>query len=106
MLLTANLKRGVVMDHDSEKHAIELLQCLAQDKKRLGLLLGAGCPSALRTDLDKALIPDITGLTKIVREQVCSCNLEEHWNSICQQMAEDGKPDPNIESILSRVRGL
>jgi hypothetical protein len=106
VLLTLRPKRGVVMDHDSEKHAIELLQCLAQDKKHLGLLIGAGCPSALRNASNEALIPDISGLTKTVKEQVCSCNLKENWNNICQHLADDGNSDPNIENILSRVRGL
>ena len=41
-----------------------LQQCLASDKKPLGLFFGAGCPKAV------GLIPDISGITKLVREKL------------------------------------
>jgi len=94
------------MSHDLERQAGQLLQCLTQDKKPLGLLLGAGCPYSIKDEEGEALIPDIKGLTEIVKEQVCSTDFAEPWPNVCAQLAEDGTRQPNIEDILSRVRGL
>jgi hypothetical protein len=94
------------MENSPERQATQLLQCLTQDKKPLGLLLGAGCPYSIKGAMDKPLIPDIRGLTEIVREMVCRKDYGEPWGNICSQLQEDGKNEPNIEDILSRVRGL
>ena len=94
------------MENNPEKQTNQLLQCLTQDKKPLGLLLGAGCPYSIRDTEDKPLIPNIKGLTEVVREMVCREECAEPWENICLQEKEDGKQEPNIEDILSRVRGL
>lgn len=93
------------MSNDPERQGSELLQCLTQDKKPLGLLLGAGCPYSIKEQPNKPLIPDIKGLTEIVKEGVCNANWEHPWENICSQLKEDDKAE-NIEEILSRVRGL
>ena len=52
------------------------------------------------------MIHNIKGLTEVVREMVCREECAEPWENICLQEKEDGKQEPNIEDILSRVRGL
>lgn len=94
------------MFHDPERLTSELLQCLTQDKKRLGLLLGAGCPYSMKDEEGKPMIPDIEGLTQVVRSEVCCEDCAEPWENVCEQLSQDTGKEPNIEHILSRVRGL
>lgn len=93
------------MSNDPERQASQILQCLTQDKKPLGLLLGAGCPYSVKDESDNCLIPDIRGLTEIVKGNVCR-DYEAHWSKIYSQLEDDGCTEPNIEKILSHVRGL
>ena len=46
------------------RHLNYLQQCLSNDKKPLGLFLGAGCPMAIRAngDCSSPLIPDVAGI--------------------------------------------
>lgn len=86
-----------------------LQQCLSSDKKPLGLFLGAGCPMSVKIGLDPQLplIPDIAGITQIVRETIAKCNeygpllkiIDEHFK-------KDGRKDISIEDILSHIRAL
>ena len=94
------------MVDDPERLTNELLQCLTQDKKRLGLLLGAGCPYSIKDKAGKPLIPDIRGLTEVVKSEVCCGDCAKPWKNVCGQLLQDTGDEPNIEDILSRVRGL
>lgn len=94
------------MDHDPERQANHLLQCLMQDKKPIGFLLGAGCPFSIKDGANNPLIPDIKGLTEIVSEKIRLGPNLKSWEMILAQLKDDGCVAPNIEDILSRVRGL
>ncbi len=94
------------MSNDPERMANQLLQCLTQDKKPLGFLLGAGCPCSIKDGSGAPLIPDIRGITEAVAKEICSKEWEEPWKTVCSQLTEDGESNPNIEDILSRVRSL
>lgn len=94
------------MNDDPERLTSELLQCLTQDKKRLGFLLGAGCPYSIKDETNNPLIPDIDGLTEVVKSEVCCEDCAEPWKNVCEQLLLDTGTEPNIEDILSRVRGL
>jgi hypothetical protein len=99
----------MTIEHDPMKQVNYLQQCLSQDKKPLGLFLGAGCPVAIKIGKGKSdpLIPDIAGITKIVREKLPECKdcgpplkiLEEHF-------AKDGRDGTTVEDMLSHVRAL
>jgi hypothetical protein len=94
------------MSDDSEREVSQLLQCLLQDKKPLGFLLGAGCPFSVMDESNNPLVPDIKGLTEAVKNKVCQGSCTESWKEICSQLEEDTDEEPNIEDILTRVRGL
>lgn len=89
-------------------HQISVLQqALSSDKSRIAFLLGAGCSTAIRVKTDdseqtEALIPDIAGLTKIVREKLKDLNIE----TICARLNKSSSRETNIEEILSHVRIL
>jgi hypothetical protein len=95
--------------HDPNKQVGYLQQCLSSDKKPLGLFLGAGCPVAIISQDGKKspLIPDIAGITNVVREKLAKCKecspllatVEEHFKT-------DGRNDTNVEDILSHIRAL
>jgi hypothetical protein len=94
------------MINDPERIANELLQCLTEVKRPIGFLLGAGCPYSIKGEDGKPLIPDIAGLTQAVRDTVCGGDCAQPWDKIYKQILKDTGKEPNIEDVLSRVRGL
>jgi hypothetical protein len=86
----------------------ELRQILAQGRKRIGVLLGAGAPASLKVNRDTgsldavgdALIPTIAGLTARVLDALAG----DH--SALASVREDLPPESNVEHVLSRVRSL
>jgi len=62
----------MTMIEDPRRQLSYLQQCLSSDKKPLGLFLGAGCPMAIRLDGDeqRPLIPDVAGISRIVRDDL------------------------------------
>jgi hypothetical protein len=95
--------------HNPDRFMADFRQILAQGRKRVGLLIGAGAP--LSITIDKAtgklsatgqpLIPAVAGLTKIVIESLTG----EYKSAVSAIVSELGS-EANIEAILSRVRLL
>lgn len=87
--------------HNPDQYMSALRQIIAQGRKRIGLLIGAGAPAGIFPDPDgKPLIPAVAGLT----EMVLAALAEDFGAALDAIRAE--LPDPNIEAILSRVRSL
>jgi len=94
---------------DPNKQLGYLQQCLSSDKKPLGLFLGAGCPMAVRQNGDEEapLIPDIAGITRIVRDELekdTACKpllkiVDEHFE-------KDNRTDKTVENLLTHIRAL
>lgn len=94
--------------HNPDRYMADLRQILSQGKKRIGLLIGAGAPVSLRVDNDgkvsntgKPIIPDVAGLTKLVRDGLDDSD-EEAVKALLSELGNN----PNIETILTRVRRL
>jgi len=94
--------------HNPDRFMSDLRQVLSQGRKRIGLLVGAGAPLAIRVndqgDLDpdgKSLIPGVDKLTERATAHVPT-NRRAALDAIRQELGADA----NIESILSRVRLL
>lgn len=85
-----------------------LSQCLSQSKRPLGLLLGAGCPVSIKVaDADercRPLIPDIAGLTSLVNRSMEDSSSD--YRALLSRLRDDLDHAPNIEEILSHIRGL
>lgn len=86
----------------------DLRQVLSQGRKRIGLLVGAGGPLAIRIDNDRRLdpfgsplIPGVEALTSSVIKA-----LPQPQATIVQNIIKELGPTANIETILSRVRLL
>ncbi len=94
--------------HDPIRQIKYLRQTLSQNKKPLGFFLAAGCPLAVDMTKDKKpLIPDIAGLTKFVSDELKSKNKKKNtYDLLLNELNKSGNQNPNIEDILSFVRGL
>jgi hypothetical protein len=96
-------------EHDLERSLDPVWQCLAQDKRPIAFLLGAGCPSAVKiasTDGDDvALIPDVAGLTELI---VGELGADEQVRPLLTKLIEiqkaDLSRDPTLEDMLTWLR--
>jgi SIR2-like domain len=91
--------------HNLDQYMSDLRQILAQGKKRIGILLGAGAPVSINmsTIPDKhiPLIPAIPGLTKAVKDA-----LTENESNLVATVTKSIGEAANIEDILSKIRSL
>ena len=94
--------------HDPVRQLKYLRQTLSQNKKPLGFFLAAGCPLAVNMPEGKfPLIPDIAGLTKFVSKELQSKDKKKNkYDILLDELIKTGNKNPNIEDILSFVRGL
>lgn len=86
-----------------------LQQALASDKMRVAFFLGAGCPVSIRVPdgtKTKPLIPNIEGLTDLIRQNVNASEYHKVSFSKILDLLDDTKSKQNIEHILTRVRNL
>jgi hypothetical protein len=87
--------------HNPDQYMASLRQIVAQGRKRLGILVGAGAPAGIPSpDGSGPLIPAVAVLTERVLEALASV----HGKTLDSIKGEID--NPNIESILSRVRSL
>lgn len=94
--------------HNPDRFMSDLRQVLSQGRKRIGLLVGAGAPLAIRVnetnEIDekgKSLIPGVEALT-----QQATSGLSSVESGAIGAIAASLGSDANIESILSRIRLL
>jgi len=94
--------------HNPDRFMVDLRQILTQGRKRIGLLIGAGAPVALKVnaqgkldDNGEPLIPDVERLTQAVLD-----DLEPDNRSFVDILLPELGEKPNIEMILTRVRRL
>lgn len=95
-----------MVTHEVSRVINELTQCLSEDKRDLGLFLGAGCPASIKIgeDGEDPLIPGIKGLTEKVLD-----GIEENTDvqdTVFEQLSEDGISEPDVEDILTHLRSL
>ena len=95
--------------HNPDRYMADLRQILSQGRKRIGLLIGAGAPTAIRVDGEgrivedggDPLVPDVAGLTDAVVGA-----LSEDDKEIIEALKLELKGLINIETILTQVRKL
>lgn len=87
--------------HNPDQYMASLRQIIAQGRKRIGLLVGAGAPAGIiPPGSDKPLIPAVAGLTDMVMEA-----LKDKYGKTLEAVQAEIE-NPNIENILSRIRTL
>lgn len=103
--------------HDPIRQSKYLRQTLSQDKKPVGFFISAGCPLAVNMPVKEEwpLIPDVAGLTKYIREEIdketsieenATRSLVDAYTQLIEEVVKTGKTNPNIEDILSFLRGM
>lgn len=95
------------MSENPMRHIASLRDCLSSHKRPLAVLLGAGCPLAVRDNSGNPIIPAVDGLTDAVRTAVEeNQDLQEALGRIDEQFKADGRGRPNVEDLLTHVRAL
>ncbi len=95
--------------HNPDRYMADLRQILSQGRKRIGLLIGAGAPTAIRVDGDgrivedggDPLVPDVAGLTDAVVSA-----LTEDDKAVIEILKSELTGLINIETILTQSRKL
>ena len=95
--------------HDPDLYMADLRHILSHGTKRIGLLVGAGAPTAVHVDDEnqivthggQPLIPDVTGLTTSVLADV-----PEADQQVLAALRQDLTGPDNIEALLTRARQL
>ncbi len=88
--------------HNPDQYMYDFKHIMTHGKKKIGVLIGAGAPVSIDIGIDewKPLIPDIAGLTKIVKERLTPTELTVY------DSLENEIPNCNLELALSRIRSL
>lgn len=87
--------------HNPDQYMSSLRQIIAQGRKRIGLLIGAGAPASITAPgSSDPLIPVVAGLSQIVFDA-----LAPTYGATLDAIRAD-IPNANIEDVLSRVRSL
>ena len=102
--------------HDPIRQSKYLRQTLSQDKKPIGFFISAGCPLAVSMPEGAwPLIPDVAGLTQFIADEISlettaqpgfERSLCEIYKLLVEEIVKTGKNKPNIEDILSFLRGM
>lgn len=94
--------------HNPDRFMSDLRQVLSQGRKRIGILVGAGAPLAIRVNEKNEIDPDGKSLIPGVEELTVQATngLSETERAAIGAIKESLGSSANIESILSRIRLL
>lgn len=93
--------------HCPYRRTTDLLQRLAPNKMRVGFFIGAGCSLSVKDNDGKPLIPEIAGLTELVKGHLDDdANLKVFAQTAWDRVAARGIPTPTVEDVLGHIRTL
>jgi hypothetical protein len=94
--------------HNPDQYMASLRQILSQGRKRLGFLIGAGAPLAIKVNATGALDPAGRPLIPAVNEltNMTMAALKGEYSTAATSIRGELGATSNIEAILSRVRLL
>jgi hypothetical protein len=94
--------------HNPDRFMSDLRQVLSQGRKRIGILVGAGAPLALRVNAKNEIDPEGKSLIPGVEEltQQATSGLSATQTAAIDSIKASLGGSANIESILSRIRLL
>ena len=87
--------------HNPDQYMYGFRQIASSGKKKIGILIGAGAPVGINvstTGKHESLIPDLAGLTKIIRSKLTEKELSVYEN------LHNSIENANLEKVLSRTR--
>jgi hypothetical protein len=87
--------------HNPDQYMAALRTIIAQGRKRVGILVGAGAPAGMQKDDGTwPLIPAVAGLTSQIMTAI-----EPTYKTQIEGLKKDSKKQ-DIEALLSRIRSL
>jgi len=89
--------------HNPDQYMYDFKHILTHGRKKIGVLIGAGAPVSINIGTAenwKSLIPDISGLTKLVKSSLVDNEL------LVYEAIENELNHGNLELVLSRIRTL
>jgi hypothetical protein len=89
--------------HNPDQYMYDFKHILTHGRKKIGVLIGAGAPVSINVGTSKdwkSLIPDIAGLTKLVKSALIGNELKAY------EAIEKELNNGNLELVLSRIRTL
>ncbi|WP_428003613.1 SIR2 family protein [Acidovorax sp.] len=89
--------------HNPDQYIFDFKHIISHGRKKIGVLIGAGAPVSINIGEPgtyKALIPNVEGLTTLIRAGL-ECEFREAFLAVESQI-----PNSNIELALSRIRAL
>jgi hypothetical protein len=93
--------------HSPYRRTTDLLQRLAPNKMRVGFFIGAGCALSVQDADGEPLIPEIAGLTKLVKDYL---DKDDKLKAVAQiawdRVVAHTSPTPTVEDVLSHIRTL
>ena len=93
--------------HCPYRRTTDLLQRLAPNKMRIGFFIGAGCSLSVNGDDGKPFIPEIAGLTELVKSHLDKDDkLKVFAQTAWDRVAARGIPTPTVEDVLGHIRTL
>ncbi|MCI4174446.1 hypothetical protein [Dickeya dianthicola] len=94
--------------HNPDRFMSDLRQVLSQGRKRIGLLIGAGAPLAVRVNENNQIDPQGSSLIPGVEELTIRAisGLSGNQAAAVDAIKKSLDDKANIESILSRIRLL
>lgn len=105
--LSSNPPASPALVHCPYRRTTDLLQRLAPNKMRVGFFIGAGCSLAVQGVDGKPLIPEIAGLTNLVKNYLDSdAELKTSAQTAWSRVVARGVPTPTVEDVLSHIRTL
>jgi len=95
--------------HNPDRYVGDLRQILAQGRKRIGILIGAGAPASICYDKERSTLSSdgrpLIPTTKDLTESVLN-SLDESDQKVISDISVELEKNPNIEMILSRIRSF
>lgn len=95
--------------HDVRHQSRLLRETLNSDKRRVGFVIGAGCPLGIYDEADAksiGLIPDVAGLTNAVATALQEPRHKECWAKIIEACRGPSVKEPNVEHVLTQLRTI
>ncbi|CAG1005066.1 hypothetical protein BURK2_03351 [Burkholderiales bacterium] len=93
--------------HCPYRRTADLLQRLAPNKMRVGFFIGAGCSLSVKGNDGKPLIPEIAGLTELVKGQLDKdAELRVVAQAAWDRVTARGISTPTVEDVLGHIRTL
>ena len=96
--------------HDPWKQTNHLRQALSQDKLPIGLLLGAGCPAAIKKETESGYIPLIPAIREmtdhVAKKLTASPQTAKPFNAISSYLTSTRVREYTVEDLLGHVRTL